>query len=421
MKQTLPILETGPASLPVALGFKTTGTMTVFKEDETTALVDGTDFNAAGSDLTPNAQGLIEIDMIISQVVTVKDGSTIVYKALIEGDVGGIHIMTNGSIVFGHNIKLNTAKTQILAATTSSDGAMAVLMFGDSTSGYFLYQKDPVTLDERMDEADNVLFSVGPTSGLLTNKIATTGSRELNSFRVNFLRRWAEFIVNDESSGNAGSDYRLVRHDDAGVNIGTALTIERATGAWSSDDASFIHIMNTGAIAFGHNIKLNAAKTQVLARATSSSGAMAVVMFGDLASGYFLYQDDNVTEDGQLNVTANLVYSIAFPGGQVLNETSTTGSREQFSYKIAALRRFAWFYVNTEPADDSGSDLALVRYNDAGTNVGTVLTINRSTGDIIHTGIRNFADDAAATADATLLSKSEYTVTAENTNLRIKA
>lgn len=158
MKQRLPILETNPATLSVAFGPKTTGTMTLFKEDETTALVDTVDFSLAGSDLTPDAQGLIEIDMLIGQVVTVKDGATIIYKAPLEGDQGRIEFtLANGDIARGYNIINNALNDNII--TVANGFAWAEVFFNSGASGtkevrvYML--KETATLGTELLDTDD--------------------------------------------------------------------------------------------------------------------------------------------------------------------------------------------------------------------------------------------------------------------------
>lgn len=70
----------------------------------------------------------------------------------------------------------------------------------------------------------------------------TAGADTKVNYLVGGTRRWRVGRTSDAETGsNAGSNFDFIRYDDSGTNIGTPLTIERATGA-----ATFEHSVNIG-------------------------------------------------------------------------------------------------------------------------------------------------------------------------------
>ncbi|MNO91467.1 hypothetical protein D3C76_830110 [compost metagenome] len=84
-----------------------------------------------------------------------------------------------------------------------------------------------------------------------------------------FLNRWAVRSTNgDEAGGNAGSDYALVRYNDAGVAMDTVISAKRSNGQ--------VGIMTNAPSAAldvnGNNMRLRTAKTPASATATGNAG-----------------------------------------------------------------------------------------------------------------------------------------------------
>src|SRR6478735_1052388 len=80
------------------------------------------------------------------------------------------------------------------------------------------------------------------TGNLTIAPVSTGGSfivnKPVGSFGANLvgqvagLNRWAVVVGSNaaESTGNAGSDFQLLRFDDAGASLGVSMTIDRKSG-----------------------------------------------------------------------------------------------------------------------------------------------------------------------------------------------
>jgi hypothetical protein len=87
--------------------------------------------------------------------------------------------------------------------------------------------------------ANLTLSTVSPTLGLRTTGAAQT--RAIVGFNPGGAQRWA-VVPGDssaESSGNAGSNFQVVRYSDAGASLDAPLTINRATGAMAVKALSY--------------------------------------------------------------------------------------------------------------------------------------------------------------------------------------
>jgi len=109
--------------------------------------------------------------------------------------------------------------TPVDAYTKAESDAKYVELTGDTMSGNLT-----------MHEASVVVQGTAvSTIGL--NKLADATNASVVSY-TNGLPRWALMVADasPEASGNAGSDFKLIRHDDAGTQLDAPLTINRASG-----------------------------------------------------------------------------------------------------------------------------------------------------------------------------------------------
>lgn len=82
----------------------------------------------------------------------------------------------------------------------------------------------------------NASTTVNPSSGLFVNKATGTNAYALVRGQRNNKPRWDIWLgnANAESGSNLGSDYQIVRYDDAGNYIGSCVTISRQNGIFNA-------------------------------------------------------------------------------------------------------------------------------------------------------------------------------------------
>lgn len=159
--------------------------------------------------------------------------------------------------------------------------------------------------------------------------IAANGTATKNGgfiLQVSGVGRWD--IGGDdsaESGSNAGSNLRIIRRSDAGANLGDALVINRATGK----------------VDIGGNLENTGAGSRFLAaQSTDNNGHVYV--------------------------------------------SGANGFVSQVELRTGGVARWAIRKENTtESGSDAGSNLVINRYSDAGTLLGTALSVVRSTGRVI--------------------------------------
>lgn len=195
-------------------------------------------------------------------------------------------------------------------------------------------------------------FTAAQTFGTAMLNIDTAAGANRSFFgRTGGLQRWRQDMGNNvaESGSNAGSDWQLLRFDDTGVALGTAFSITRSTGAGNFTGAFTITGILTGqstANTFGSN-----------------TGASETV---------------------QLNAA-----------------TSTT---RQVAFYTAGSPRWALQATPTaEGGSNVGTDFNISRYDDTGTNLGSVFQITRSTGVVtLGTGLASSGSNAFANTGSNL-------------------
>jgi hypothetical protein len=192
-------------------------------------------------------------------------------------------------------------------------------------------------------------------------------------FQSAALNRWTlRANATAESGSNAGSDFEIVRFNDAGTSLGNALALNRATG-----NAAFSGAVS--ALSFNAN--------NVAALTTSGVNSKLVTT----ASGYLELGGNNavtvqVYDTGVFPAVAGRQLGNFFaPWDQIWGVsyiiTGAAGTNRIQSYRTAADRRWeTGADATAESGSNAGSNFAIARYNDAGTLLGTPLAINRATG-----------------------------------------
>jgi len=290
MKQRLPIIELNPSTLATALKFRSGGTpMTLFKEDESTSLVDGVDYNAAGSTLTPNAQGLIEIDMLITQVVTVKDSSTILYKAIIEGDNARTEEMADGRIVTGFNFKLNSGGTEIQVLANGTDGAFAIVYFATDFTSHSIYAAyGTVVASTRID---TTTFLESPM-----RKIQLTNGQRFFGFNV-----YADFVANEIKAIANGDAWAWVfddtNNDFIRYHVLGASLDDKINLAVNRIDYAAKIVLSDGREAKGYNIVLAGAGADEIE--SLANGAAYAEIFDPTTDEVKTYNIDSSSSAGE--------------------------------------------------------------------------------------------------------------------------
>jgi hypothetical protein len=159
---------------------------------------------------------------------------------------------------------------------------------------------------------------------------ATGQTRTIQWLTANVLR-WQMFPANAEGGSNAGADFTLNRYNDAGSGLGSALTITRSTGAMT----------------VGGGLTIQGALV-----AAATGAANTFITFGN-----------------------NLSTLTSF----VLN--GAVGTNRQIVWQTAGVARWNMLAGSgPESGGNIGSAFALVRYDDAGSNLGNVFTVARDTG-----------------------------------------
>jgi Chaperone of endosialidase len=165
----------------------------------------------------------------------------------------------------------------------------------------------------------------------LNNTDSVSGSNNINGL-TNDVPRWTLRLggLGEETGGDVGSDFVLDRYSDAGVPLATALSISRANG-----DAIF-----------GAGI-----------------GASYV----------------NATQMS-VNALGNALFKL---------NKGASGSANYLLGTQADLNRWVMILGDTEPESTGnvGSDFQLFRYDDAGVELGSALSISRSTGNTSLNGL----------------------------------
>lgn len=295
---------------------------------------------------------------------------------------------------------------------------------------------------------------------IVVNRAAAT-NRVLD-FRSAGSSRWSVWTDNTAETGsNAGSDFRISRYSDAGAYVGDALKFARATGeaTFSSrivanggmitgGDVEFyagVYVRagftstGTGTATFAgpvttpvlHAPTVQADNTSLILRSTGGNwvladgvmlapaGTGATMQLGDAGTSHRwgAYYGTTIDATGAATfggaVTANSTLSVL--GGLfnkdfavwhgtnpylAIDAASGQTGRLVFRHPSAANRWVIEKSGAPETGSNAGSDFSISRWDDAGGNLGTALSISRATGAATFGGIVAFGN-GAGTLEAT--------------------
>lgn len=246
--------------------------------------------------------------------------------------------------------------------------------------------------------------------------------------------RWVlQANTTGESGSNVGSDLVLSAYSDAGASLGVALAITRSTraatlygaisclstltvtGATSLSDSVTI---GGGAVAATRSLSINTAAGQYRALYFQTAGLNRWIFTvstdpetGSNAGANFLVMarsDDGTPVGTVLSITRATLLA-AFGGGlttvgsitvgsaatvstgvviggstvattMLLNLNTAAGQHRQIAFQSGGLSRWVFRTNNAaESGSNAGSNLELIAYTDAGAQLGTVLSVTRST------------------------------------------
>lgn len=181
-------------------------------------------------------------------------------------------------------------------------------------------------------------FNITSTSGDAYARISRlAGNGGYYEVHTNGVRRWVLGAdTASESGSNAGSNFALYSYTDAGALAATAIHVNRSTSAVT------------------------------LAGGLTVSGNIAVTKDTPIIT---------INGSGYANPAYYNVYRAAGQFGGMLLSTGST------SRWLVAVNN------TSESGSDAGSDFVVKRYSDAGAGLGDALTITRSTGKAVFSGI----------------------------------
>jgi hypothetical protein len=186
-----------------------------------------------------------------------------------------------------------------------------------------------------------------------------------------------------ETGGNVGADFFIARSNDAGVYVGSPLTISRATGV-----VNFAAQPTVGGVALpaplgftpvqqGTGIGQSGGNTVKIG--WSGTGLKCTVDTTDLGN---FGMTDRAQTWSQIQLHTNSIRYIGASALFMVNDVNVT--------------RWATYAGNPEIGASQGNDFYLVSYNDAGAQLNTAMTIPRQSGFVALPASYNSVTAAAA-------------------------
>lgn len=228
----------------------------------------------------------------------------------------------------------------------------------------------------------------GAGSSSLSFDAAAGANRDLN-FQSAGVNRWTQRInATAEAGSNVGSDFDLIRRDDAGTQTGVAVRIDRASGQWQFEVGT----------AAAPELTFSGDADTGMYRASANSLGFAAG--GVKIGGFRLGGTTRIMEigDGLSNVAA------------VLSGPAAT-DRDLFITTAGTNRWILRVNSTAEAGANAGSDFSLLRYSDAGSSLGTAVRVARSTGQWL------FEDGSAAAPELSFLLDADCGMYRVSTNV----
>lgn len=194
-------------------------------------------------------------------------------------------------------------------------------------------------------------LSISMASPSLTLSKTASGQPITLIGRNGTATRWSISLGDSspETGSNAGSNLNVVRYDDAGVSLGNALQIVRATGATTVNGAVTI--------------------SSTTASTSTATGALIVAGGVGIAGGLNTGSDIEISPASG----SNAVLALNSPGAGFSG--TIVGQRNGVNRWQLVLNN-----ANTETGANAGSDFRLIRYTDAGALIENAFGIERDTG-----------------------------------------
>ena len=296
--------------------------------------------------------------------------------------------------------------------------------------------------------SSDLTLRLNPTSGYsIISLDRASGQWGYIQARTGTSKRWIFGVNGDSESGaNAGSNFFMYTYDDAGSYLASPLFINRANNLFTlagdvsiSKASAYLRVAGTtgtqGRIvidtaASGTDAYLQL-RTGVNARwgiykdSTAESGSNAgsdfkLYAFNDAGSSLGAVLSI-VRSTGLTTLTGDLTISKASPslllsatsGSPSVNISGVAGTYRGLQFKTAGVRRWTMYAnADAESGSDVGSDFALYRANDAGSET-RVMYIQRSTGNVTFDSATTLTGNltiskATATLDLTSTSTDAY-------------
>lgn len=235
-----------------------------------------------------------------------------------------------------------------------------------------------LTTYARPDHVHPIDTSRAPTASPTFTGTITAAATNVGAFT-------ATGITASPISGSTGSFTTLAASSTvSGAGFSTYLASPPAIGGTVAAAGAFTTLGATGAA----TLSGGGTFTGTYAGAHTYSGVLTLS-----AAATALSVTNNISVTGQA-----VVGGLQATGNSTIGTDTTTGtlflfingaaaSARRLNYRTASINRWS-VYTNTtaEGGSDVGSDFAIDRYNDAGTYLGSPLTINRANGTVILAG-----------------------------------
>jgi hypothetical protein len=306
-------------------------------------------------------------------------------------------------------------RRRALGGAAGAPGSLAIgeLAFNEQDAGLYIGRTNGTVVQVNAGTGtDNTkVLKAGDTmTGNLTINAASprlyvdktaSGQAAAISGRMAGGRRWSMSLGDTaaETGSNAGSDFTLDRFDDGGTNPFSPppLTISRATGnATLAGDLTIAKVdpsITFNKTASGQNCAIGA-QTNGSCRwwigfgdggpETGSNAGSNFSLNSYSDTGAYITSPISITRSNSLTMFSGDVW-IRKVTPQINLDKSATTQGCSVRGNLNGVPRWGVQYGNAsaESGGNTGTDFAINRYDDGGTNIGQPLNINRATGNAI--------------------------------------